>query len=364
MKLKSFNQFLFENLKSSQNEPGEFGISISKKINCFSTQYWFASDDTTGVDEILGITKRDLFNVIERDEFMAGSVDFYDDLPALGYVTTFTEMIIDKEMYDPDLIYNLPEDSLKLRKVNLYSQLNSMKCPYVSKTVFKIDDVNTLNFPIIAKAEDTWQSKGVKKFDTIEELAKCDMKFDLYQEAFDIDKEWRVIVFKGKNDTTPKILSVSLRTPNNDKAKSLRVSESASDIINNESSEFKWTVIDFYNGCENTPELSEVSNIVNHVLEISPSMNVFAVDVALDKNGKYWLIEANVQPGQNGITSHLMYLNIFKDFYGLTINGHDVDKMRTSMYNAVEWTRRHLLGFTIPMCLVMEPKYWYGIPTK
>lgn len=360
MKLRAFNQFVLENLSN----PGNFGISISKKFNCFSTQYWFAFDDTTGIDEIHGIAKRDLFNMIEKDDFLANDTYFDDSLPALGYVTTFTEMMIKQHEYDTDLIYNLPEDSLKLRKINLYSQLNSMGCPYVSKTIFSIEEINNLEFPIIAKSEDTWQSKGVKKFDTAEELSSSEMKFDLYQEAFDIDKEWRVLVFKGKKDITPKILSVALRTPSNDKAKSLRVSEAISDIINNESSSFKWTGIDFYNGCENTPDLNEVSAIVNHVFEVSPDMNVFAVDVAVDKNGKYWLIEANVQPGQNGITSHLMYLNLFKDFYGLKINGDDVDKMRTSMYNAVEWTRRHLLGYTIPMCLIMEPKYWYGISTK
>jgi hypothetical protein len=343
--------------------PGNFGMSISKKINCFSTQYWFAFDDTTGVDEIHGIAKRDLFNIIEKDSFLAGMTSIDTSLPTLGYVTTFTRLMIEQG-YNPELIYNLPDESLKLRKVNLYSQLNSMQCPYVSKTVFKIEEVETLQFPIIVKAEDSWQSKGVQKFDTVEELMSCEMKFDLYQEAFNIDKEWRVIVFKGKKDITPKILSISLRTPNNDKSKSLRVSESTDALAGNESSKFKWTGIDFYNGCENTPDINEVSNIVNHTLEVSPEMNIFAVDIALDKDGKYWLIEANVQPGQNGNTTHLMYLNLFKDFYGLTIGGDDVDKMRTSMYNAIEWTRRHLFGYTIPTCLFMEPKYWYGIPTK
>jgi hypothetical protein len=363
MKLKSFDQFVFENLQSGLDAPGNFGMSISKKLNCFSTQYWFAFDDTTGVDEIHGIAKRDLFNMIEKDNFLSGMTSIDTSLPALGYVTTFTRLMIDQG-YNPEIIYNLPEESLKLRKVNLYSQLNIMGCPHISKTVFKIEEVQTLQFPIIAKVEDSWQSKGVQKFDTVEELITSGIEFDLYQEAFDIDKEWRVIVFKGKKDTTPKILSISLRTPINEKSKSLRVSESVEDIAKNESSKFKWTGIDFYNGCENTPDLQQVAAIINHVLEVSPGMNVFAVDVALDKSGKYWLIEANVQPGQNGNTSHLMYLNLLKDFYGLTISGDDVDKMRTSMYNAVEWTRRHLFGYTIPNCLIMEPKYWYGSPTR
>jgi len=364
MKLQSFNQFVNEQLEYNKSPfTSKFGLRIAKKVNCFAGEYWFAIDHATGIDEIYAIAERDLFTVVKKNDYIANMVPFRPEQPALGYVATFTEAVIG-DGYNPDLIYNLPEDSYKVRKVNLYAELNKMGSQYTSKTVFDITQVSTLTFPIIAKAEASWQSKGVKKFDTVKELEVCEDEFDLYQEAFSIDKEYRAMIFKGKNDTTPKILSVLLRTPANDKAESLRVAEAVEheSLANNESSKFKWAMLDIYNGCENCPDLDQVGNIVKDVFAVSPTMNMFAIDFAIDKDGKYWLIEANAQPGQNGITTHLMYLNIVHDFYGYKIADGDIDKMRTLMYKAYEATQSYIIGYELPECLMREPKYWYGIP--
>jgi D-alanine-D-alanine ligase-like ATP-grasp enzyme len=233
---------------------------------------------------------------------------------------------------------------------------------YVAETVFTIEDAKGLKFPVIAKAEASWQSKGVEKFDTIEDLKSSKLSFDLYQEAFDIDKEYRAIIFKGKKDKTPKLLTMSLRTPANEKAKSLRISEGATheELVENDNSKFTWTAIDIFSE-DCGINMDEISKMVADVIKVSPGMNMFAIDVAIDKDGKYWLIEANTQPGQNGITSHLIYLNMVKDFYGLNIVGEDIDKMKTSMYSAITATRSYVLGYSIPDCLYSDPKYWYGV---
>lgn len=364
MKLQSFSQFINEQLEYNKLPfTSKFGMSIAKKVNCFSGEHWFGIDHATGIDEIYAIAERELFTVVKKNDYIAGMTPFNPTLPALGYVASFTENII-AEGYRQDLIYNLPEDSLKLRKINFYRHLNDIGSPFVSKTVFKMDEVSTLTFPVIAKAEASWQSKGVKKFDTYEELIACEDQFDLYQEAFNIDKEYRAVVFKGKNDIAPKILLVAMRTPDNGKAKSLRVSEGAEheDLVKNESSKFSWTVMDIYNGDDNCPDIIEVGKLVLEACKVSPGMNMFAIDFAVDKSGRYWLIEANTQPGQNGITSHLIYLNIVKDFYNYKISGNDIDKMRTYMYNAVEATKAYIIaGYEMPECLMMNPDYWYGI---
>jgi hypothetical protein len=367
MKLHSFSQFIGEQLEYNKFPfTSKFGMRLAKKVNCFSGQHWFGVDHATGIDEIYGIAERDLFTVIKKDDYVAGMTPFNPNLPALGYVATFVESVIE-DGYNPALIYNLPEDSYKIRKVNLYAKLNQLGSMYASKTVFDISLVNTLVFPVIAKAEASWQSKGVKKFDTIEELMTCEDKFDLYQEAFKIDKEYRAMVFKGKGNVAPKILSVLMRTPANDKAESLRVSESEEHdaLAKNESSKFKWEAIDIFNGCDNCPNLTEVGNIIKDVFMVSPNMNVFAIDFAVDRDGRHWLIEANAQPGQNGITSHLMYLNMVEDFYGYKISGSDIDKMRTSMYKAYEAAKAYItVGYESPECLLTDPRYWYGISIK
>ena len=368
MKLYSFTEFVNEQLNYQREAPdSRFDMRISKKVNCFSGEHWFGVDRATGVDEIYDITKRDLFNVVTQLEFTGNTKKFDSNLPALGYVATYTQTVLESG-YNPELMYNLPEDSLKLRKVNFYKHLNELGSVYCSKTVFTIEEAKQLTFPVIAKAEASWQSKGVKKFDTVEELIKSEEQFDLYQEAFKIDTEYRAIIFKGKKDTTPKLLTMSLRTPANDKANSLRVSEGVAheELADNESSKFTWTAIDIFgqNRDENSVgliDMSEMSRLVSDVLKVSPDMNVFAIDVAIDTNGKYWLIEANTQPGQNGITPHLIYLNMVKDFYGLKIISEDIDKMKTSMYSAINATRSYILGYSIPDCLYSDPQYWYGI---
>lgn len=362
MRLFSFTEFVNEQLNYQREAPdSKFDMRISKKINCFSGEHWFGVDHATGIDEIYDIAKNDLFNVITQLEFIGNTKKFDSGLPALGYVATYTQSVLDAG-YNPELMYNMPEDSLKLRKINFYKQLNDLGSEYVSKTVFTIDEAKELKFPVIAKAEASWQSKGVKKFDTVEELVSCEETFDLYQEAFNIDTEYRAIIFKGKKDTTPKLLTMSLRTPANDKANSLRVSEGVEhqELADNESSKFTWTTIDIFSeDCH--IDMGEISKLVADTLKVSPEMNMFAIDVAIDKNGKYWLIEANTQPGQNGITSHLIYLNMVKDFYGLKITGEDIDKMKTSMYSAINATRSYILGYSIPDCLYSDPQYWYGV---
>jgi hypothetical protein len=339
----------------------KFDMRISKKVNCFSGEHWFGKDISTGIDEIYDIAKQDLFNVITQLEYMGNTKKFDSSLPALGYVATYTDSVLEAG-YNPALMYNLPADSLKLRKVNFYKQLNELGSEYVSKTVFKIEDTQTLKFPVIAKAEASWQSKGVEKFDTVEDLKASKESFDLYQEAFNIDKEYRAIIFNGKKDKTPKLLTMSLRTPANEKAKSLRISEGAShdELASKDNSKFTWTTIDIFDK-ECGIDMGEISEMVADVLKVSPDMNMFAIDVAIDKDGKYWLIEANTQPGQNGITSHLIYLNMVKDFYGLKITGEDIDKMKTSMYAAINATRAYILGYTIPDNLYSDPQCWYGI---
>lgn len=362
MKLFSFTQFVNEQMNYQREAPdSRFDMRISKKVNCFSGEHWFAIDHLTGVDEIYDITKSDLFNVVTQLEFMGNTKKFDSGLPALGYVATYTASVLEAG-YNPDLMYNLPEDSLKLRKINFYKHLNDLGSVYVSKTVFTIDEAKQLSFPVIAKAEASWQSKGVKKFDTVEELIQSTEQFDLYQEAFNIDKEYRAIIFKGKKDTTPKLLTMSLRSPANEKANSLRISEGVEHdaLADNESSKFIWTAIDIFDERCGI-DMNEMSRLVSDTLKVSPNMNMFAIDVAIDKDGKYWLIEANTQPGQNSITPHLIYLNMVKDFYGFKITGEDIDKMKTSMYSSINATRSYLLGYSIPDCLYSEPQYWYGI---
>ncbi len=361
--LLTFQDFLNENYPSPYKKDSLY-FNFGKKINLFCKSTWFAIDPFTGVDEILNTIGKELFNVIIDKDYFAGKTNLDNTLPAIGFDRYLTRAMIEKENYPSSLIYNLPDSSDKYRKTEYYTTLQNKKSPNLPKTVFKKEDISNLTFPIIAKSELTWKSKGVEKFDTLENFNETDKEFDLYQEAINIDKEYRALILKGKNDSL-KILSISLREPINNKAKSLRIEESVQEdiakISNNEAASFKWTHINLdEDKTDNNVNLDEVSKLIKESSEISSDMNFYSVDFARDKNGKYWHLECNTQPGMNGISSVILYLNVFKDYYGISLFNDDKHTLQSLMFRLVEKTKNVLKGYTIDNQLILDDSSWFG----
>lgn len=333
-----------------------FDLNIFYKVQLLLSRAWFLENFVTGKDEILEISK-ELYKITNIDDVVSGSVGI-DTIPTYSFCPELAEYGIKDGSLHDDNLYNKPADALLTKKNNFYRVLNEQNSPYLSKTVFNISDIDSLKFPIIAKNEGTYQSKGVKKFDTKEELLSAKEEYHIFQECINIAHEYRCLVFKGKNEPT-KILSVSERYPQNEKAKSLRINEG----FTGESADFTWTGIDFYD--QNSKFMNfEVDKLVPLLKEaegVAKGFNVYSADFAIDKEGKYWHIELNTIPAQTGINAALIYLAIYEDYYRLSIPDSDKVKIKSIMYRMVEATKPLLKGFQIDNNLIFNSNKWKGL---
>src|SRR5690606_37575333 len=88
---------------------------------------------------------------------------------------------------------------------------------YLPKTVFTLEEAKTLKYPIIAKPAFGHSGIGITKFNSYKELEseviKNGLKFDVFSEAIQIDKEFRIIFLKDK------IVALAVRIPNDEKTK-------------------------------------------------------------------------------------------------------------------------------------------------
>ena len=268
----------------------------------------FSSLKFQDVEEIIG---RDMKNYW---------VDFYDesdfskidkDLPLLFWRNQDrSENLLAKgEIPKKSLIYNHPE-KLDKRKKDLAIKAQKMNAPWFPKTVFSKEDLVQLKFPIIAKKDDSYQSKGVEKIDTRKDLGN--KKFDVYQECIEIKNEYRIMIFKGNNSPKIKAFGVWHRIPINKKSKSLRINESESKEVK---SKFKWVPVslkDFENW-------KGVKPIARAIFDFYPNLNFVGLDIAVDVEGKVWCIEHNETPGMVGNSSIRIYKYIFEDCFGKKI---------------------------------------------
>lgn len=206
------------------------------------------------------------------------------------------------------LIYNYPE-KFDPGKSDLAKKAQKMGVTWYPKTVFDKEELDQLNFPVIAKKDDSYQSKGVEKIETRKDLGA--KKFDVYQECIPIEDEYRVMVFRGKNEDRPKAFGLWKRSPNNGKSKSLRLDESRKV----QKSKFVWSPVPL----KEFPHWKGVKPIARAVFDFYPSLNVLGLDIAVDKDGKVWCIEHNETPGLVGNSAIRIYKYIFEDCFGKKI---------------------------------------------
>jgi hypothetical protein len=124
-------------------------------------------------------------------------------------------------------VYNAPHGII-VSKTDILKLLKRTGFPYIPKTVFSREDAKKeLNFPLIAKASNTFQSRGVEKVNTKKELDELPGGFNIFQNQIEIDEEYRAVFFCGKKGVT--LIAVFRRDPQNEKAKNLRANEAAGD---------------------------------------------------------------------------------------------------------------------------------------
>ena len=214
-------------------------------------------------------------------------------------------------------VYNAPQ-GITVSKLDMLKIAKKTKFPYIPKTVFTRAAAEKLGFPLIAKASNTFQSRGVEKVNTVKELDDLPPGFTIFQEQIKIAEEYRVVFFQGKRGT--RMLAVFRREPENKKAVDLRTNEAKGDgmkfsrLKKRDKSDFSWTQIDPRKS--DIFDIKEAYQIANFIFATNPTLRIAGLDIAVDDKGKHWFIESNTTPGLFSNMVPLLYKFIYEDAYG------------------------------------------------
>lgn len=288
---------LFENFVDHLNKNSIW--NFLKKVQIFSSLQF------QDVEEIIGKDMKNYWgDFYEESDFTR--ID--KDLPLLFWRNPerSKNLLLKGALPKRELIYNHPE-KFDPGKKDLALKAQKMGASWFPKTVFSKRDLGQLIFPIIAKKDDSYQSKGVEKIDAKEDLGN--RRFDVYQECVPIKDEYRIMIFKGKNSPKVKAFGVWHRSPINQKSRSLRVNESEGGEAK---SKFKWSPVPL----KEFGNWKGVKPIARAVFDFYPNLNFVGLDVAVDEGGKVWCIEHNETPGLVGNSSIRIYKYIFEDCFG------------------------------------------------
>jgi hypothetical protein len=198
-------------------------------------------------------------------------------------------------------VYNRIEDiQISADKVKFYKAFEGVD--FVPKTVYRIDDVEELNTPIIAKPSEGFSAQGIEKFDTYEEAVNSKMEFDVWQEAKEIAREFRAFIMDGK------IIHIAERITNskNDKSVGKKDADEKIDLV----------YID--QDMEKFPHLKRVEEIKKE-LGKKVKLEFYNIDLMLDKDGVMWVPEINGAPGIGPSMFPVIYEEWVKMAYGMKI---------------------------------------------
>lgn len=214
----------------------------------------------------------------------------------------------------------------KVKEENMYNRPEEMKisgskvdfCKMFAeyswnpKTVFTLPEAlnGSLKFPVIAKISDGHSGLGIKIFKTKEELEGFSQpftvegeqrKFDLYSECIDIDREFRTIFLKNKCILV------------NERVACIKTNKTVKTKGIDESVDFVYVVSDMKKVSRSFKnQLNKIAEEIRKKIEL----DVWAIDVALDKNGKLYVLEINSAPGLGSEKLVDVYCAIYEDYYG------------------------------------------------
>jgi len=210
-----------------------------------------------------------------------------------------------------DEMYNQPKYiEMSASKIKFAEMFNGRS--WLPKTVFSKEEAlnGDVGFPVIAKISDGHAGLGIKKFETKEEL-KSEPKsfelrgeqrsFDLFSQYIDIEKEYRAVFFQDK------CFLVNQRVLTFEDEKSVETKKL------NEKIKFIYVNQDF----EKIPKdfMSDIQKIADDIQK-TVKLDLWALDVVADKDGKLWVLEINSAIGLQADKMCYFYKTVYEDFYG------------------------------------------------
>ena len=286
MILKSFEQFIFENILE-ENDLGKVYIALD-------------DSDLEGEDfSYKKFCSSNFFKPLTQT-----TTDFNPDLPILNYSNDTCNHWIGK--INNDNIYNLPKYSEEVSKKERFHQIVGLHENIPISVFTKNHAMNHLNFPVIAKPSDNHSGLGIKVFKNAEELKGNDDEFAVYSEFIDKSEEHRFMIFNGE------LIAWMERKPINQKAKT---GEGDKDSEMEFAYEYK------------TDEMlpADFTEVIKKFVELFPDLQYLTLDVMRGVDKKIYVIEINSKAGMPFDISAKLYQNIFKDFYGKKV-GPETDK--------------------------------------
>ena len=186
-------------------------------------------------------------------------------------------------------------------KIKFHKNLNEFD--FIPKTVFNLEEIDKLKFPIIAKPADGLSGVGIEKFDNIEEAKKSKLKFDLWSECIDFKREFRAIYLKEN------LFILYERIP----------SGNGEMVIGKKKPDEKLEFTYIEQDTDKIEFINELNNIVKKVRKKGMNTDIFSLDIFIDKNDKIWVIEINSGTGLGSNSLAKLYGAIYKDFYNKDI---------------------------------------------
>jgi|688.fasta_scaffold285483_2 glutathione synthase/RimK-type ligase-like ATP-grasp enzyme len=216
------------------------------------------------------------------------------DVPLLNFTSSNHNFVSDMRAK----VYNKVED-LQLSADKKLFYLTFPDTNFIPKTVYSLDDIETLDLPIIAKPSTGYSAQGIEKFDTYDDAKESKSKFDVWQEGKDIDREFRAFIMDGK------VIHIAERITNSNNDMS----------VGKKGIDEKIDLVYFDQNLETFKYIDRINEIMKE-LNKSVKLEFYNIDLILDKSGDLWVPEINGAPG----IGPSMVLSIYKSFQKMALN--------------------------------------------
>jgi len=293
-KISNFRDFINENYAPEK----VYSVPESFRRFYMLVKKPYPVDSVHHLSRMIGEVRNLLFDQVIIDDFNYKTLRFEPGVPILNFTDSIAvEKLLKEKIVDK--VYNLPQESHKVSdKVVFHKTFDDSS--FVPNTVFSSKDTRSLKFPIIAKPAEGKSAKGIRKFDTQEDLDNCEDKFDVFCETINIAEEYRCFCFKEE------IIEIDKRVKNSD-TDFLKDSETTTDFIYQKIDDKKYKNIE------------KLKTLVKECRK-KVILEFYSIDFAEDTSGKIHLIEMNSRTGMGSDKMTKLYRAIHQDYYNFPVS--------------------------------------------
>lgn len=240
----------------------------------------------------------------------------YDE-PILGFCGNSPTKLLKKEGIK---LFNKPEDcEISASKLKFHKEFDG--AAFIPKTVFNLDDIEKLELPIIAKPSEGFSAAGIEKFDSYEDARKSKLKFDIWCECKEIEREFRAFIMNGK------IIHIVERITNKENDMS----------VGKKKPNEKIDLVYIDQSMDGFPYLDKFNKMFNE-LGKKVKLDCWCIDIMVDKDKDIWVPEINSAPG----ISPSAFYPIYKNYLKLAYNKDIDDKSNLELSKMAEQHRKDM----------------------